>query len=260
MNRIYVISTAILLFLSNLSAEAGIRVVSDIDDTLKITDVGSTPQAVWNGLFTSSAFTGTSELYRTLSTSRGYQFEYLTGAPEYLKFRVKKFLKKNNFPVGKIHLRPAVGSGGTKVYKIKKLKTIFEKNPDDQFILIGDDTQYDFEAYDDLYRTFPDRILAIYIRKVKNQPLPPSAYSFLTAFDIARTEYLMGRLETVEAAPTALSILSEKRNRKILPRFNYCPSNPNFIFMDPKMKEWDSLIRARVEDICQARNLPFEMD
>jgi hypothetical protein len=239
----------------SVSASAGVRVVSDIDDTTKITDVGSSVAAAWNTFFSTRAFTGMTELYSTLAIERGYSFDYLTAAPRFLSYRVHQFLDDNRFPPGEVHLRS--GSGGIREYKVRELKKIFLNHPDDQFILVGDDTQHDFEAYDDLYRAFPDRILAIYIRQITNRPLPPSAYPFLSAFEIARTEYLMGRLQVAEIAPAAIAIISDPRDRRIVPRFAYCPPKKFFLFSDPKVDKWNETISDRIQAICKTRS-PFE--
>ncbi len=247
-----------VLLLSVVSAEAGIRVVSDIDDTTKITNVGETLPSIWNGLFTSHAFSGMPELYSTWAKKRGYTFEYLTGAPSVLRPNVKSFIRKNRFPSGGLHLKPLLGAGSLREFKTRELKRIVDAHPDDLFIFVGDDTQHDFEVYDDIYKIVPSRILAIYIRKVTNHPVPPSSYPFLSAFDIARTEYLMGRLEVPQVAPTALAIIAEPRDLRIMPKFTYCPVRPHRFGEDPLIEKWTHLITMRIEKICEMRELPHD--
>jgi hypothetical protein len=238
--------------LSTAPAIAGIRVVSDIDDTTKITDVGDPLAMVLNGLFSKKAFTGMQEFYSSLASSRGYSFDYVTGAVDLLRFRAKRFLRAGGFPEGELHTKENFGGVGVREHKTRVLRALFARYPDDLFILVGDDTQADFEVYDDLFRSFPDRVLSIYIRRVTNRQLPPSAYPFLTAFDLARTEFLMGRLETKEAAPVALAILAEKNDGRIIPRYSYCPADA-FFGLDPQMKKWNDAIDARVRKICVTR-------
>jgi hypothetical protein len=247
-------------------ADAAIRVVSDIDDTAKITNIESQIASKWNALFYSKAFTGMKELYSVFSVSREYEFHYLTAAPKALRSRVSRFLTVNAFPEGEIHLRP-IGFESVKEYKVRVLQEIMERHPQDSFILIGDDTQVDAAAYDEVYRMDSSRILAIYIRKVRNVPLPPSVYPFTTAFDVALYEGSMKRMEPWEAAPVAFSILAEKRDERVLPDFAHCPS---LSFSDFKFKpskgeqglpefnapqpdRWSKSIRARVQSICKAR-------
>lgn len=246
------------LFLEPVASLGAVRVISDIDDTTKITNVGSPLLSVWNGLFGARSFSGMSDLYSALAIERGYAFDYVTGAPVAMKGRVRHFLKKNGFPEGELHLKPLSGAGNLRVYKTRAVLKILATYPKDKFILIGDDTQHDFAVYDDVYKSMPDRIIAIYIRKVTNRPLPPSTYPFLSAFDIAFTEYLMNRMTVNEVAPSAISILSERRDRRIVPRFTHCPSSNFPLVVDPRVKKWKNAITDRIQKICKVRNLPAD--
>lgn len=247
-------SITLILALSLLagSAGAGIRVVSDLDDTTKITNVGDPLAALVNGLFGNRAFAGMREMYTSFAIERKYTFDYVSGASEALRFRAARFLENGGFPVGALHLRPLLGSGTVREYKTRVIRQLMDRNPTDAFIFVGDDTTVDFEVYDDLFRYAPDRILAIYIRKVTNHKLPPSTYPFLTAFDLARTEFSMGRLTAAEASPVALAILGERRDRRIIPGFSYCPSSVGFVG-DPQIEAWNRAINTRVQSICRKR-------
>jgi hypothetical protein len=247
-----------LLFASH-DVSADIRVVSDIDDTAKISNVGNPIGLAWNSFFSTTPFTGMKELYSSFAYERGYAFHYLTAAPSIYRGKVRRFLSTNAFPEGELHTRPLFRSETTQAYKVRTLLELFARFPADFFILIGDDTQKDAAAYDEAYRSAPDRVLAIYIHKVTNNPLPPSAYSYLSAYDIARTEYLMGRLQVWEASPVALSIIAEPRLNRVVPRFSYCPRKRPPGLLDPKVEEWDAKITERVETICKQRSLPEEI-
>jgi hypothetical protein len=240
-------------------SSAEIRVVSDIDDTTKISNVGAPVRLAWNSIFSNRSFTGMKELYSSFSVERNYAFHYLTAAPTVYRRKIGKFLTTNGFPRGEVHTRPPFRSESTQQYKVRVLRELFAKFPSDQFILIGDDTQKDAAAYDEVYRSAPNQVLIIYIHKVTNRPLPPSAYPFLSAYDIARTEYLMGRFSVWEASPIAFAILSEERMNRVLPRFSYCPAKRPASLLDPKVEEWDAKIADRIERICRERNLPAEV-
>lgn len=255
--RFPIFAAALLALFVTVSARAGIRVVSDIDDTAKISNVGDPISLVINGMFSRRAFVGMRELYSSLAIGRGYAFDYVTGTPEVLRYRAKKFLRAGGFPGGDLYLKPTFGSESLREYKTRVIRSILDAHPDDQFIFVGDDTQVDFQVYDDLFRYAPDRIVAIYIRKVTNRKLPPSAYPFLTAFDIARTEHLMGRMLVEEASPVAIAILAERKDSRIVPRFSYCPVSLFFV-SDPRIEKWNQDIDARVQKICRARNLSSE--
>jgi phosphatidate phosphatase APP1 len=55
---------------------------------------------------------------------------------------------------------------GTQAYKVDRIQKVHEQFPKRKFILIGDSTQTDPEAYGEVYRMFPKWIGAIYIRRV----------------------------------------------------------------------------------------------
>lgn len=237
------------------NVSAGIRVVSDIDDTAKITNVGSVTQSFWNGLFSTESFTGMSDLYRVFSKERGYKFDYVSGAPQVIRWKVQKFLRNGKFPEGGVHLRPVVGVGGLRDYKFQVIKGIFDRNPNDKFILVGDDTQKDSDVYDDIFRYAPDRVLAIYIRRITDRRLPPSAYPFVTAFELARSEFTLHRLTVNQVKPVALSVINEKRDSRIMPGFSYCPESQPWT-SDPQVETWNETIQVRLEKICGKRKLP----
>jgi hypothetical protein len=231
-------------------ARAGIRVISDLDDTAKITNVNDPFLAIMNGLFSTRSFVGMRELYQAFANGRSYGFDYVSAAPEFLRFRADAFLKAGDFPKGQVHLKPSFGDETIYSYKLRVVRELLIKYPFDEFILVGDDTQADFEVYDEIFRSYPDRILATYIRRISNHRLPPSAFAFITAFDVVRTEFLLGRFTVDQAEPVASTLLSEKRTRRIVPRFVTCPTTPVFT-MDPKIDEWNQLIDDRVQKICQ---------
>jgi hypothetical protein len=240
------------------SACAGIRVVSDIDDTAKISNVGDPLAAIANGLFGKRAFAGMRELYQSLAIDRKYAFDYVTGAPDAIRFLAQDFLSDAGFPDGKLYTRPFIGLGDLRKYRLRVIRELMDANPNDDFIFVGDDTGSDFDVYDELFRSAPERVLAIYIRKVTNRNIPPSAYSFLTAFDIARIEFTMGRLEVIQAAPVALAILGEKKDKRIIPGYSYCPVNVGIL--DAQMNGWNTAINARVQAICLKRKSTTEVD
>ncbi len=64
MEKLIIILTLVLSF--NASA---LTVISDLDDTLKITNVASKPRAVWNALFNKNAFKGMPELMEKFDKS-----------------------------------------------------------------------------------------------------------------------------------------------------------------------------------------------
>jgi hypothetical protein len=256
--RLPMILGALLVSLPAMAGGA-IRVVSDIDDTAKISNAQSVPALLLNSLFSDRAFSGMKELYSSFAYERSYEFDYLSAAPFFWKPVIGDFLWDNGFPKGDVHVRSPFKSESRIDFKKRVLKELLVRYPDDSFIYVGDDGQQDVQAYDEIYRFAAGRILAIYIRKIANKPLPPSEYPFLTSFDIARTENMMGRLDTFETAPVALAVISEQRDQRLIPRFSYCPAKKPYRFSDPKVEEWNDRVSKRVQDICKKRRYPDEI-
>ncbi|KAK3697632.1 hypothetical protein LTR37_017371 [Vermiconidia calcicola] len=162
-----------------LAEETGWGIISDIDDTIKIT-MTPDPLGILNSTFIveePDPVPGMPELYaRITATLNSPPFFYLSASPYNLYPFLKQFREKY-FPPGTIILRDASWQnlGGlitsltnnTEEYKTSRLRKIHSWLPRRKFICIGDSTQSDPEAYGNAARKFPGWIRAIYIRKVE---------------------------------------------------------------------------------------------
>jgi Uncharacterized conserved protein (DUF2183) len=179
---------------SQLLPPTGITVVSDIDDTIKDTNISEPREMVANTLFRPfRAVAGMTEVYRSWE-QRGASFVYLSNGPYQLYQPLAQFLG-TNYPAGAYYLRQvnwqlvrhAVDKliaaddemGLTENAKKHNLIPILRRFPTRRFLLIGDSTERDADIYADLYlgENFPhkftqepyrDRIMRIYIRDVAN--------------------------------------------------------------------------------------------
>lgn len=249
--RPLLIVLSFFLSLPSIAAEK-FRIVSDVDDTIKITNVDEIADAVWNGLFTKHAFAGMGRLYAELTAAHpGTEIHYLSAANELLRPNIRRFLDVNGFPTGEITLKRVFENRDTAAYKIEKLEELFAQYPDDRFILIGDDTQADPHAYYTLFMKYPERVAEIYIRSVRGVRLPSGVYGFTTAFDIARAEFDFGRFDFPSVEGIAQAILDETRNRRILPPFHACPRTSR-AFEQP-IEELARLVDTRIQAICGER-------
>lgn len=138
-----------------LAEEEGFSIISDVDDTIKVSNVLSRLQVMAHTFllpFTSTE--GMPIFYRDLqrdlvvNTSRGYlsnpTFHYLSGTPYQFVGSIQPFLERV-YPLGQIISQTfSVDSGGfqgfqdVKPYKIRGAKTILNFFPKRKFILIGD--------------------------------------------------------------------------------------------------------------------------
>ncbi|KAK2629772.1 hypothetical protein QTJ16_000592 [Diplocarpon rosae] len=156
----------------------GWGVISDIDDTIKITQTGD-PIGILRSTFVSQAtpVEGMPELYafiqRTISPTS--PFFYLSASPYNLYSFLRDFRQKF-FPQGTIILRDASWMNfagllsnltlGTQEYKVSRINKINKWLPKRKMICIGDSTQADPEIYGEIYRKHKGWVKLILIRKV----------------------------------------------------------------------------------------------
>lgn len=161
-----------------VAEERGWGVISDIDDTIKVTQTPS-PIGILRTTFLveePEPIQGMPELYGHIATALNHPpFFYLSASPYNLYPFLKRF-RDAHFPTGTMILRNASWQnlGGlitsltknTQEYKVSRIEKIHSWFPRRQFVCIGDSTQSDPEAYAECARKFPGWIKAIYIHKV----------------------------------------------------------------------------------------------
>lgn len=158
--------------------EKGWGVISDIDDTIKVTMTPS-PLGILESTFIveePDPIPGMPELYGHMAQILQLPpFFYLSASPYNLYPFLRRFRDKH-YPKGTIILRDASWQNlgglitsltqGTQDYKASRINKIHSWFPHRRFICIGDSTQSDPEAYGETARKHPGWIKAIFIRKV----------------------------------------------------------------------------------------------
>ncbi|HET9235773.1 MAG TPA: App1 family protein [Oligoflexus sp.] len=150
----------------------GLSVVSDIDDTIKITQVLNRKALVTNSLIKEyQPVPGMPGLYARLAARRAV-FHYVSASPWQLYPDLSAFIQKN-FPHGTVSLRKLRWKDSSTVdflwkdslaYKTSTIAELMERFPKRKFLLIGDSGEKDPEVYDSLRRRFPAQITGILIR------------------------------------------------------------------------------------------------
>lgn len=221
-------------FLANLVAcfitinSYALTIISDLDDTIKHTNVSSKIDTVKNSLFVKTPFGGMAALYSELADD----FHVVTGTPKLLRRKVIKFLDKAAFPKREIHMRDSLFDDIEK-FKLSTLTTLLS-TIEDEVILIGDDTEKDPDIYLEIQNQFPDKVVAIYIRRVKNKPLPSGVFGFYLPFEIALQEWHQGRLDPESLIELAsdmhddLSVLPHL----FFPKHVFCPNRQELLQFD----------------------------
>lgn len=153
---------------------AGISVISDIDDTIKVTEVTDRQKLVENTFFLPfRAVDGMPQLYGRWA-SAGADFHFLSASPWQLYEPLAEFASEAGFPSATFHLRQIRLKDSSVLalladpleYKLRVIESLMADFPQRRFILIGDSGERDPEVYGAAAAKHPDQVLRIYIRDV----------------------------------------------------------------------------------------------
>lgn len=160
-----------------LVPEQGLSVISDIDDTVKITQVHDRREMLLNTFVRPfKPAPGLPEHFRRLAQAEGTRFHYLSASPFQLAPALEDFLRDEAFPPGSLHLRESTrwntlipGSGDSRAHKLGVIAQLLADFPQRRFLLVGDSGEADPEIYAQAAREHPARIAAIVIRDVNGE-------------------------------------------------------------------------------------------
>uniref|UniRef100_A0A8H7NLX6 Phosphatidate phosphatase APP1 catalytic domain-containing protein n=1 Tax=Bionectria ochroleuca TaxID=29856 RepID=A0A8H7NLX6_BIOOC len=158
----------------------GWGIISDIDDTIKVT-LTSDPTGIVETTFADepTPVSGMPELYAQIKSHlpEDTPWFYLSASPYNLYPFLRQF-REQYFPHGTLILRDfswktisgllSALTVGTEEYKTDRMKKINSWLPQRKMVAIGDSTQSDPEAYGEIYRLFPGWVKLILIRKVED--------------------------------------------------------------------------------------------
>ncbi|KAJ7217727.1 hypothetical protein GGX14DRAFT_438051 [Mycena pura] len=154
-----------------------VRVISDIDDTVKLSNILSGARVVFRNVFVKEykdiVIPGMGEWY-TRMWQKGVRFHYVSNGPFELLPVLGDFFQVSQLPPGSIKLRSYAGrslfSGLLSAPAARKragLLDILEAFRETRFFLIGDSGEQDLELYTELAWERPKQVLAIFIRDVE---------------------------------------------------------------------------------------------
>lgn len=171
-----------------LLADSGVSVISDIDDTVKISEVRDKQELLRNTFMREpKPVPGMADAYRRWAAA-GAAFHYVSASPWQLWDPLDGFFKTGNFPPGSVHLkqfRPKDSSFFSLfldpvAYKHPIIAGLLTRYPNRRFVLVGDSGEKDPEVYGRIYREFPAQVAAIHIRDVTGEAREDPRY--LAAF------------------------------------------------------------------------------
>ncbi|KAI9144124.1 hypothetical protein BKA69DRAFT_1035988 [Paraphysoderma sedebokerense] len=159
-----------------LIGRKGWSVISDIDDTIRHTNVLNPLEAIQNTLVRTYVPTDLKELYahftQVLSTPTApVAFHYVSGSIFQLTNSLYQFIEKY-YPLGSVFLREfhptslEFWSQGTQKHKLEKIEMLITRFGERDWVLVGDSGEVDPETYGIIARKYPDQVKCIYIRKL----------------------------------------------------------------------------------------------
>ena len=161
----------------------GVSVVSDIDDTIKVSNVRQRRELLLNTFVRPfKPVPGMGDTYRRWATNSGTAFHYVSASPWQLAPVLGEFLTRDGFPAGTLQLRTLrwrkelFGGYSPDTHKRTEIGRLLAMFPEREFVLVGDSGERDPEIYGTLAREHPGRIRAIYIRDVTGEPATAERY------------------------------------------------------------------------------------
>jgi Phosphatidate phosphatase APP1, catalytic domain len=155
----------------------GLSLISDIDDTIKISQVRDRKALLANTLLRPfQPVPGMARVYRELAVG-GAAFHYVSASPWQLYEPLAEFLAEEQFPAGTFHLKHFrlwdqslwEFLGSQEEYKSRTIEELLAAFPRRRFVLVGDTGEQDPEVFGRIARQHPDQIAAILLRNVTEE-------------------------------------------------------------------------------------------
>ena len=164
----------------------GLSVVSDIDDTIKISNIPAGHDVVARNTFLLPYEHVEDMLTRYREFGEDVAFHYVSGSPWQLYGLLQKFLiDDTSFPQGTFHMKDlrksdlsdfvndvrnfVAGKKYTRKQKIRQIGDLMRNLPRRDFILIGDSGECDPEVFAHIRGQFGSQVKKILIRKVTDE-------------------------------------------------------------------------------------------
>ena len=155
----------------------GVSIISDVDDTIKISQVNDRRQLLDNTfLRPMDPVPGVAALYSRWA-EEGAAFHYVTASPWQLYAGLNEFRTAWKFPAGSFHMQffrwkdRTVFNLFVDPDKLKQsaIESLLKRYPERTFIFVGDSGEHDPELYTSFARTHPAQTIGIYIRNVSRE-------------------------------------------------------------------------------------------
>lgn len=169
--------------------DSGVIVISDIDDTIKVTQVrdrGATLRNTFLEPF--QPVPGMPAVYHEWAEKCHAHFCYVSASPWQLYSPLADFIQSNGFPSGVFYLKSFRWKDesffnlfeGPEKYKPTVIEPLMKRFPSHKFVFVGDSGEKDPEIYGALAREHSEQVAKILIRNVTEEG--PQARRYKTAF------------------------------------------------------------------------------
>jgi phosphatidate phosphatase APP1 len=189
--------------------ETGTSVISDIDDTVKVSNVADRRELLKNTLLREFVpVPGMAEVFSRWEAA-GAAFHYVSASPWQLSNCLCSFLGAAGLPAGSMHLKlfrlkdstPLGRLTSRKRSKRRAIEQIMRDFPGRRFVLVGDSGERDPEVYAAVARRRPEQVAGVFIRRVPDRV---AASHVSLRFDKLARRLPAGGLQTfVDAADLA---------------------------------------------------------
>jgi len=181
-----------------LVPDEGVIVVTDMDDTIKETNVNNHAEARANTFVRPfRPVAGMPELYRAWKEASGprVHFHVVSAGPWQLHEPLRRFTEEAGFPAFTWDMRSVDTTEPTTLiketvkadprrlyeFKVQTIRALMTRFPRRHVVLIGDSGEMDPETYATILSEFPDRVDTVFIRNVTGQGKDAQRYKELFA-------------------------------------------------------------------------------
>ncbi len=235
-------------------------VVSDIDDTIKLSAVGHPIDMIDYAFFDAQFFAGMIPLYSALAADNTVDF--ISGSPGFLGPHLRSIFEDAHMPAYNLRTKSTFSDpSDIMAYKLKALEALQEQSSEPK-ILLGDDTQKDPETYLEFQRRHPESVTAIYIHEITRRALPDGVQSFRISYEVAFSEFRAGRITEEQLLDIGRKMLADPKSKRWMPSYAGCslifeqdlPSAPSQTLREGELTdsvlEMNRAIRARFNKTC----------
>lgn len=186
---------ALLLFITS-SVYSRTLLISDVDDTIKVSYVLDHDSVIANVPMVRNVFMGMPELYHDIAKIPSLSaIKYLSNAPRGVVANLhKRFLRINNFPHGDLVPRRLRDTTTGNNHKLNSIRGFINQYRPEALLLIGDNGEADAEIYATIREEYPELPALTFIR------LAYSSYGFSNNYGKSLHEGQEGFVSSVDIA------------------------------------------------------------